>query len=137
MAGERTRATSGGAESRQRLCEENVKPLYRADADLMVIPCVSGRRLVASVVKQHDVPHFLEDLLSFGEGLVMRECTMRPEEAGRGAFDLPDLRSALILGVDQGTERCLFYRLRDLPCAGDLIVYLAGNPVCTDDAALP
>ena len=58
---------------------------------------------MASVVKQHAVPHFLEDLLSFGEGLAMRERTVRPEEAGRGVFDLPDLRGALIMGVDRGT----------------------------------
>jgi hypothetical protein len=138
MARERTTATPGGAESRQWLCEENVKLLYGAGADLVVTPCVSGGRLVASVVKQHALPHVLEDLPSFGEGQAMRERPVHPEEAGRVTFDVPDLRGALILGVDRGTERCLFHRLRDFPLrAGDFIVYLAGDPACTDDVALP
>ena len=62
---------------------------------------------------------------------------MRPDEAGRSAFDLPDLRGSLILGVARGTERCPFHRLRNFPLlTGDLVVYLAGDAECTDDVAL-
>ncbi len=117
--------------------EENVKLLYGAGADLVVTPSVSRGRLMASVVKQHAVPHFLEDLLSFGEGLAMHERVVRPDEAGRFAFDLPDLRGSLILGVARGTERCPFHRLGNFPLqAGDLVVYLTGDPECADDVAL-
>jgi voltage-gated potassium channel len=117
--------------------EENVKLLYAAGADLVVTPSVSGGRLMASVVKQHAVPHFLEDLLSFGQGLAMQERTVRPDEAGRSAYDLPDLRGSLILGAARGTERCPFHRLRNFPLqAGDHIVYLAGDPECADDVML-
>jgi voltage-gated potassium channel len=118
--------------------EENVKLLYGAGANLVVTPSVSGGRLMASVVKQHAVPHFLEDLLSFGEGLEMHERVVHQDEAGRLAFDLPDLRGSLILGVARGTERCPFHRLQNFPLlVGDVIVYLAGDPECTDDVALP
>ena len=117
--------------------EENVKLLYGAGADLVVTPSVSGGRLRASVVKQHAVPHFLEDRLSFGQGLAMQERRVRPDEAGRTAFDLPDLRGNLILGVARDTERCPFHRLRNFPLqAGDLVVFLAGDPECADDVAL-
>ncbi len=93
---------------------------------------------MASVVKQHAVPHFLEDLLSFGEGLAMQERVVHPDEAGSTAFDLPDLRGSLILGVARGTERCPFHRLRDFPLrVGDVVVFLTGDPECTDDVALP
>jgi voltage-gated potassium channel len=118
--------------------EENVKLLYGAGANLVVTPSVSGGRLMASVVQQHAVPYFLEDLLSFGEGLAMQERTVRADEAGRSALDLPDLRGSLILGVARGTERCPFHRLRNFPLqAGDLVVFLAGDPECADDVAMP
>ena len=109
--------------------EENVKLLYGAGADLVVAPSVSGGRLMAAAVRQHAVPHFLEDLLAFGEGLAMSERVVRPQEAGLDASDLPDLRGGLILGVTRGKERCPFHRLHDFPLLpGDLVVYLAGDP---------
>lgn len=118
--------------------EENVKLIYGAGADLVVAPSVSGGRLMAAAVRQYAVPHFLEDLLSFGKGLAMSERVVRPEEAGLYAPDLPDLRGGLILGVARGKERCPFHRLRDFPLqSGDLVVYLAGDPDCADDVALP
>jgi voltage-gated potassium channel len=118
--------------------EENVKLLYGAGADLVVTPSVSGGRLMASVLRQHAVPHFLEDLLSFGEGLAMQERTIRAEETGRTVYELADLRGTLILGVARGAERCPFHRLRDYPLqAGDHVVYLAGDPDCADDVVLP
>jgi voltage-gated potassium channel len=115
--------------------EENVKLLYGAGADLVVSPSVSGGRLMAAAVRQHAVPQFLEDLLSFGEGLAMSERIVRPDEAGLYARELPDLQGALLLGVARGTERCPFHQL---PCfrlqAGDVLVYLSGEGGCAEDA---
>jgi voltage-gated potassium channel len=115
--------------------EENIKLLYGAGADLVVAPSVSGGRLMGAAVRQHAVPQFLEDLLSFGEGLAMAERIVQPDEAGRLASELPDLAGALILGAARGRERCPFYQL---PCfrlqPGDIIVYLTGDEGCAQDA---
>lgn len=117
--------------------EENVKLLYGAGADLVVAPSVAAGRLMGAAVRQHAVPQFLEDLLSFGEGLNMAERIVRPEEAGFLASDLPDLQETLILGVARGRERCPF---RQLPCyrlqPGDVVVYLTGEGGCAEDAEL-
>jgi voltage-gated potassium channel len=111
--------------------EENIKLLYGAGADLVAAPSVSGGRLMASAVRQHAVPYFLEDVLAFGEGLAISEREVRASERGHLAHQLPDLAGTLILGVARGKERCPFYRLVDFPLQpGDLIVYLAGDPSC-------
>jgi len=108
--------------------EENIKLLYGAGANLVVAPSVSGGRLMASAVRQRAVPHFLEDVLAFGEGLAAAEREVRPDESGRLAHDLPDLAGVLILGVARGGERCPFYRLPSYPLRpGDIVVYLAGD----------
>jgi voltage-gated potassium channel len=115
--------------------EENIKLLYGAGADLVVAPSVSGGRLMGAAVRQHAVPQFLEDLLSFGEGLAMAERIVQPDDAGRLASELTDLDGALILGVARGQERCPFYQL---PCfrlrPGDVVVYLTGEEGCAEDA---
>jgi voltage-gated potassium channel len=115
--------------------EENIKLLYGAGADLVVAPSVSGGRLMGAAVRQHAVPQFLEDLLSFGEGLAMAERIVQPDEAGRLVSELPDLTGALVLGAARGRERCPFHQL---PCfrlrAGDVIVYLTGEEGCVEDA---
>jgi voltage-gated potassium channel len=109
--------------------EENVKLLYRAGADLVIAPSVSGGRLMAAAVRQQAVPRFLEDLLSFGQGLDMAEHVVQPDEAGRLVSELPDLRDALVMGVLRDQERCPYSRLADWPlAAGDIIVYLRSNP---------
>ena len=116
--------------------EENVKLLYGAGADLVVAPSVSGGRLMAAAVRQQAVPHFLEDLLSFGEGLAVAERSVRPDERGLFAADLPDLGGTLILGVARGRERCPFHRLAGFPLEpGDVVVYLTGDPGCEHDVA--
>lgn len=108
--------------------EENVKLLYRAGADLVVSPAVSGGRLMAAAVRQHAVPRFLEDLLSFGHGVDAAERIIRSEEAGLRVSDLPDLARALVLGVARGNERCPFYSLVDFRLqSGDVVVYLTGG----------
>jgi voltage-gated potassium channel len=112
--------------------EENVALLYRAGADLVVAPSVSGGRLMAAAVRQRAVPQFLDDLLSFGQGLGVAERVVGPDEAGLLATDLPDLAGALVLGVARGDERCPFHRLAGYPLRpGDLVVFLTGDPDCS------
>lgn len=108
--------------------EENVKLLYRSGANLVVTPSVSGGRLMAASVRQRAVPRFLEDLLSFGQGVDAAERVVRPEEAGRTVRDLPDLVGALVLGVARGNQRYFYNQCADLPLApGDVIVYLIAH----------
>lgn len=109
--------------------EENIKLIYGAGADLVIAPSVSGGRLIASAVRQHAVPHFLEDLLGFGEGLTVAEHVVGEHEAGVLARDLPELRGDLIVGMMRGMHRYPFHQLADEHLqAGDVIVYLAHNP---------
>lgn len=108
--------------------EENIKLLYRAGAGLVVSPSVSGGRLMAASVWQQAVPHFLEDLLSFGRGIDAAERVVRVDEAGLHVSNLPDLEGALALGVARGEERYQFHRLADLQLQpGDVVVYLTGT----------
>lgn len=109
--------------------EENIKLLYKAGADVVVSPSVSGGRLMATAMRQPAVIGFLEDLLASGQGVDAGERMVLPHEEGKRVFDLPDLRGRLVLGVARGQERCPFqslgtYRLK----AGDAVVYLTGGP---------
>ncbi len=105
--------------------EENVKLIYKAGADVVVSPSVSGGRLMAAAVRQHAVVGFLEDLLAFGEGVDAGERRVRPDEAGKRVAELPDLRDKLVLGVARGPERCPFQNLASFELMpGDLVVYL-------------
>lgn len=105
--------------------EENIKLLYGAGADLVVSPSVSGGRLMGAAIRQQAVPHFLEDLLSFGEGLSLSERIVRPEEAGLTVDVLPDLAGSLILGAARGKSHYAFHQLPGLRLRpGDVVVYL-------------
>ncbi len=109
--------------------EENVKLIYGAGASLVIAPSVSGGRLIASAVRQQAVPHFLEDLLAFGEGLTVAEYVVQPDEAGMLARDLPSLQGDLILGMMRGMHLYPFHQLGDERLqSGDVVVYLAHNP---------
>lgn len=111
--------------------EENVKLLYRSGADLVVSPSVSGGRLMAAAVRQHAVAHFLEDLLSFGQGLGVAEHAVTADEAGQYVRDIPGLTDALVIGVARGHERCPFHQLADFRLQpGDIIVFLRGGEDC-------
>lgn len=114
--------------------EENIKLLYRSGADLVISPSVSGGRLMGAAVRQRAVPAFLEDLLTFGNGVDTVERAVRPEESGRTVRDLPDLAGAVILGVARGERRFHFDEVAALPLQmGDLVVYLiAGRRERTD-----
>lgn len=114
--------------------EENVKLLYRAGADMVVSPSVSGGRLMAAAVRQQAVPEFLEDLLTYGQGVDAAEYVVRADEAGLRAAEISALASALILGVKRGDERCPFHRLARYPLKeGDIVVYLVGYDECVKD----
>lgn len=109
--------------------EENVKLIYRAGADLVVAPSVSGGRLMAAAVRQRAVPEFLEDILAFGRGIDAAERQVRPDESGLLTSDLTDLKGCMILGVKRGETRCAFHRLKDYHLqTGDTVVYLVGSP---------
>jgi voltage-gated potassium channel len=111
--------------------EENVKLLYKAGADVVVAPSVSGGRLMAAAVRQRAVTAFLEDLLTSGEGVYAAERVVTAEDAGKLATQLADLRGKLILGIARGQERCPFPLVRTYPLrAGDVVVYLGGTEEC-------
>jgi voltage-gated potassium channel len=113
--------------------EENVKLLYRAGADLVVAPSVAGGKLMATAVRQHAVPHFLEDLLTFGQGLSVNECVVSPNDLGKAVKDAVPDPHALVLGVVRGAKRWRFHQLGDFRLeAGDIIVYLSDEPTDED-----
>jgi len=114
--------------------EENIKLIYRAGADIVVSPSLTGGRLMAAGAHQKAVPRFLEDLLASGRGLDAHERIVLPAEAGRTAADLLAGSDTLVLGVaragsgSNSGERIPFHRLTGLPLqAGDVIVYVCGN----------
>ncbi len=108
--------------------EENIKLLYRAGANVVVSPSVSGGRLMAAAVRQHAVPQFLDDLLAFGHGVDAAERVVRPEESGLYVRDLRDLERTLVLGIAHGDRRYAFHELADCQLeAGDVVVYLTAN----------
>jgi voltage-gated potassium channel len=105
--------------------EENIKLLYRAGANLVVAPSVSGGRLMAAAVRQKAVPQFLEHLLAFGQGVDAAERFVQPSEAGMTVAELQDLQDKLILGVARGDERYAFHQLGQFRLQpGDVVVYL-------------
>jgi voltage-gated potassium channel len=113
--------------------DENVRLIYRAGADVVVSPSTSGGRLMAAAVRQGAVPRFLEDLLTFGQGIDAAERVVAPGEAGRTIADLPDLAGTLVLGLVRGEQRFLFNRCATLPlAAGDVIVYLTDHAKVKD-----
>jgi voltage-gated potassium channel len=114
--------------------EENIKLLYKAGADVVVSPSVSGGRLMAAAVRQRAVTSFLEDLLEFGSGVDAGERLVLANEAGRLVAELSGLEGKVVLGVARGRERVPFHRLgkwRLQP--GDVVVYLSGES--SEDAA--
>ena len=56
--------------------EENIKLLYRAGADVVISPSLSGGRLMGAAVRQKAVTQFLQDLLVFGQGKSGNDVTM-------------------------------------------------------------
>lgn len=108
--------------------EENIKLLYKAGADVVVSPSLSGGRLMAAAVRQKAVTSFLEDILEFGGGVDAVEHVVTDAEAGKRVSDLSCVAGNLVLGVARGQERCPFHKLDAWALkAGDIIVYLTGS----------
>ncbi|RYG71228.1 hypothetical protein EON80_05545 [bacterium] len=108
--------------------EENVKLLYRAGADVVVAPAVTGGRLMGAAVKQNAVTQFLQDLLTFGKGLEVTEYTVKPAEAGQTWPRLAALKDKQVLGLMRGDKTLLYDTCRDLPLeSGDVLVYLENH----------
>ena len=106
--------------------EENVKLLYRAGADVVVAPAVTGGRLMGAAVRQSAVTQFLGDLLTFGEGLEVSERAVLPSEAGKTWSQLPDLKGKLVIGLMRGEAQINYTRCQNLPLeTGDAVVFLS------------
>jgi voltage-gated potassium channel len=124
------RLVAGGRE------EENIKLLYRAGADVVVAPPVSGGRLMGAAARQSGVTHFLQDLLTFGSGLDASEYKIGPKDAGKTMAQVTQpalFRGKLVLGVTRGEERFDFSQLDNLVLQeGDAIVYIARADTQTD-----
>lgn len=117
--------------------EENIKLLYRAGADVVVSPSLSGGRLMGSAVRQRAVTMFLQDLLVFGEGLDAAEYVVTSRDAGKTAAQLresvPQLRDAFVLGSSRGEQVFRLTELNDIPLqTDDVVVYL-----CNDEPKKP
>jgi len=105
--------------------EENVKLLYRAGADVVVAPAVTGGRLMGAAVEQTAVTRFLQDLLTFGSGLEAAERKVTPQEAGKTIADLADLKGKIVLGLLRGNDQINYEQCNNRPLeTGDAIVYL-------------
>lgn len=105
--------------------EENVKLLYRAGADVVVAPAVTGGRLMGAAVKQSAVTMFLQDLLHFGEGLEVAEHTVSGDEVGKTWPQLSWLQDKVVLGIARGEAQITYRQCRELPLQlGDVVVFL-------------
>lgn len=114
--------------------EENVKLLYKAGADVVVAPSVSGGRLMAAAVRRKAVTAFLEDLLEFGSGVQAKEYVATKDDAGKPVTAIAALQGKLVLGAARQGERCPFYKLGEWRLApGDAVVYLC--PAAGEQAA--
>jgi voltage-gated potassium channel len=83
--------------------EENIKLLYRAGADVVVAPSLSGGRLMGAAVRQKEVTTFLQDLMFFGEGMDVSEYSIEADDAGKTVAQVVSLhafmRNVLVIGV--------------------------------------
>jgi voltage-gated potassium channel len=105
--------------------EENIKLLYRAGADVVVAPAVTGGKLMGAAVEQSAVTMFLQDLLSFGEGLEVAEHAVTTAEIGKSWPQLPDLHDKIVLGIARGDAKITYRQCRETPLeAGDVVVFL-------------
>ena len=116
--------------------EENIKLLYRAGADVVVSPSLSGGRLMGAAVRQRAVTTFLQDLLIFGEGMDTGEYSISRADIGQTVSQLaatnPKLRDKLILGIARGEQRFDFSQIRDMTLQDDdVVVFLESHAIET------
>ena len=105
--------------------EENIKLLYRAGADVVVAPAVTGGKLMGAAVKQSAVTLFLQDLMSFGEGLEVAEHAISPAQIGKTWPQFPELADKIVLGIARGDHQITYRECRETPLqAGDVVVFL-------------
>lgn len=105
--------------------EENVKLLYRAGADVVVAPSVSGGRLMGAAVRQSAVTTLLQDVTRFGSGLEAAELCVGADEAGRRADETPALKEKVVLGICRGKTWLPMASLREtVLLADDIVVYM-------------
>ena len=113
--------------------EENIKLLKAAGADVIVSPSITGGRLMSAAVSAPAVTDFMQDMLSFGQGVDAVEHVVTPEQEGHFVRELQGKAGYFILGVARGTQRWPFACVGDLRLKkGDVIVYLMAPPFPID-----
>ncbi len=109
--------------------EENIKLLKAAGADVIVSPSITGGRLMSAAVSAPAVTEFMQDMLSYGQGVDAVEHVVTPEQEGHLVKELQNRDGYFILGVMRGKERWPFACAGDLRLKpGDVIVYLMAPP---------
>ena len=105
--------------------QENIKLLSAAGADVIVSPSITGGRLMSAAVSSPAATDFMQDLLSFGQGIDAVEHTVTPDQIGKLVSELEDKSGYFVLGVARGGKRWPFPTLRQLRLqTGDVIIYL-------------
>jgi voltage-gated potassium channel len=113
--------------------EENIKLLRAAGADVVVSPSITGGRLMSAAISSPAATGFMQDMLSFGEGVDIVEHIVTPEQEGKLIEELQGKSGYFILGVARGKERWAFSGLENLRLQkGDVIIYLIAPPFPTE-----
>ena len=113
--------------------EENIKLLKAAGADVIVSPSITGGRLMSAAVSAPAVTDFMQDMLSFGQGVDAVQHVITPEQEGQVVKELQGKAGYFILGVARGEQRWPFACVGDLRLKkGDVIVYLMAPPFPTE-----
>lgn len=113
--------------------QENIKLLKAAGADTIVSPSITGGRLMSAAVSSPAVTDFIQDLLSYGEGIDAIEEPVTPNQIGQLASEITPESGHLVLGVARKGKRWPFPTLGKLQLqAGDVIIYLVSPEVPLD-----
>jgi voltage-gated potassium channel len=113
--------------------EENIKLLRAAGADVIVSPSITGGRLMSAAISSPAVTEFMQDLLSFGQGIDAVEHIVNSEQEGKLVGELQGKSGYFILGVARGKKRWPFPSLESLRLKkGDVIIYLMAPPFPTN-----
>lgn len=105
--------------------QENIKLLKAAGADVIVSPSITGGRLMSAAVSSPAATEFMQDLMSFGQGIDAIEHEVTPAQIGKLVSELDSKKGYFVLGVARGSKRWPFPTLANLRLqAGDVIIYL-------------